>query len=296
MAQQSPRRRRSLSFSFLNRVTVAAENLPASPGLALRQGAQTWASEQQLVLGTWSSPREMPDDSFRVTARCHRHESCYNNEGRLYEFKGTVSDQILQFSVSTHGDCAGEERIARARPSGPLEDQLTKYEIAQVNKAADELLEKGLSASTAAVKIRLRKDKLDLPAQGIRSILKARNQKLANGTTKKFSESESQFEAFVGSLDTDKLCVKFMQYTPYFAYVALLMSFFDKMVQMNPERIYICSDFAFKVEVMNYSYGVICTSGVQRHDCVFHFCFGPTIIAMQSKPSKFKPLTHPCKL
>ena len=106
---------------------------------------------------------------------------------------------------------------------------------------------------SCCVKICLGKDELELSAAGIRSKLKARKQKLAKGTTTKLSETEGQFEEFMGSLDTDKICMKLMQYTPYFAYVALLMSFFDKMVQMNPESIYICSDFTFKVEVMNYS-------------------------------------------
>ena len=40
------------------------------PGVALKEATKVWASKQRLILGTWSTPREWPDDSWEVKQCC----------------------------------------------------------------------------------------------------------------------------------------------------------------------------------------------------------------------------------
>ena len=73
-------------------------------------------------------PQELPNESWVVTARCHRHEACYQGEGNgsVYQFVGSLNEQILAFTVSKAGSCSDESelRLARATRIASMKERL----------------------------------------------------------------------------------------------------------------------------------------------------------------------------
>jgi hypothetical protein len=88
-----------------------------------------------------------------------------------------------------------------------------------------------------------------------------RSQKfLHGGATRRWSESVRDFKKHLDTLDGSMLSVPFLQFDPFFAYVAILEPFVDRIAELKPERISICADFTFNFTHMNYEYGLICAS------------------------------------
>ena len=168
-----------------------------------------------------------------------------------------MDDQILELKVSRAGECKGPDRIARATRSGPLKEQPTTEERALVLSIADEIMEKCLKPTPRAVRFRLKKKQRDVAMERIRSILRARRRAHGN-STQKFRESVKDVQECVDKLDPARLVVKFLQFAPWFGYVALMMPFIFRMRELQPSRICLAADFTFRVELLGYVYGLIC--------------------------------------
>ena len=265
-AVQNDRRRRKLTFAE----EVETVSLPTdsdsnrtNPKSTVRKAAQAWAKSKKLILGTWSDPRFCADDKYRLTARCHRCQKCFDAEGTVYQFTCRfqgVQGTILEVSVAKDGMCSGEPRVVRAHASREEAEEVTAEGRQAVLSAVDRLLENGLPATAGSVKMKLG-DQVGraISAKRIRSML--RSQKfLHGGATRRWSESVRDFKKHLDTLDGSMLSVPFLQFDPFFAYVAILEPFVDRIAELKPERISICADFTFNFTHMNYEYGLICAS------------------------------------
>ena len=274
-ATETPRRRRKLAFAEqVGTVSLPTDPETSDPESAVRKGAQAWAKSKKLILGTWSTPRFCPDDKYRLTARCHRCQKCFDAEGTVFQFTGRfqgVQDTILELSVAKDGTCSGEPPVLRAHAGRDEAEEVTAEGRQAVHEAADNLLETGRPATAGSVKMKLgdQAQALQISARKIRNLLRSR--KFSHGgATRRFSESVRDFKSFLDTLDGSMLSVPVLQFDPFFAYVALLEPFLNRIAELKPARISICADFTFNFTHMNYEYGLICASfaGVPVGTCL----------------------------
>ena len=279
--EQDPARpaRRSLQFQDLERVSYSADRLPKDfIENVLRAAARLWASANDVTLGNMSTPRQLPRDDWRCTARCHRCAMCVQGAGKVFAFTGCWARAgIFELSVHGAGACHGEPQKAR-KAKKHKDDEITIGQREQVVKAAEALLVTSRKATTAAVAIRMGPG---IPRARIRTILRSHKRKYGAGTSE-WTESQDTFEAFAATRDTEKLEFTYTSRpgasheelaarvrvfilalrTP-FQWVVRLTGFFEAARDLHsrhPDAIHVTSDFTFRLAIMGYSYGVLCTS------------------------------------
>lgn len=137
--EQDPARpaRRSLQFQDLERVSYSADRLPKDfIENVLRAAARLWASANDVTLGNMSTPRQLPRDDWRCTARCHRCAMCVQGAGKVFAFTGCWARAgIFELSVQGAGACHGEPQKARKAKKHKDDELYTQSRSAQVSRS-----------------------------------------------------------------------------------------------------------------------------------------------------------------
>ena len=239
----------------------------STPQAALRTAARAWSKDAQRPIIGLSTPRQMPDDSWRLSAPCNKCSSCASGAGLVYQFTGSWAgehDSVYSLRIECAGQCVGEAKIARA-PKKHQEDTITVMERQRILAEAEELKAQQRPATTTSVSMRLKG--LSIPAARVRSVLK-NMKKHWGGATKNFAQSARTFRSFVEGFDKSTLRFDFLEMEPSIRWVVTVQPLLSALVSLKPEFLYVTSDATHNLELMGYRYGLVCA-----WNGLLHFCF-----------------------
>ena len=160
-------RRRVLSYEFIEDVSYGQDSVDKklSPQKALQVAARTWSKSRRSPIYNLSTVRQMPDDRWRLSAPCHKCESC----GAVYQFTGHWhAGTVYCLTVDKAGQCGGKERIA-GNPQKYKHDTISVLERERIVAESEQLKSSGRAATTSSVSMRLKG--LEIPAVRICEVL-----------------------------------------------------------------------------------------------------------------------------
>ncbi|CAE7817857.1 unnamed protein product [Symbiodinium sp. CCMP2592] len=262
-----PQSRRKLDYSACDDVSFAIKDLKSAdsefPQDLLRPAARRWAQGAGWTLGSYSQPIRCPaaEPTFSCTARCFEHEFCHANQGSVFRFEGHIEKKhFYRLLVQKAGDCNGEVRKYRESASSSKELAVSTEDRRRIHAAADSLLQDYMQATPTAVIQRMGDPPVD--AAHVRSVLRWRREQYGNCTAG-FRASESDFtEEAERWADVDSKPIHLARWTlNLFCWAAVLTPFMLELVRLKQsgrlDGIYLAADWTFKVDVMNYSMGLI---------------------------------------
>ena len=250
-AQASRRRARAYVPLDCKIYTRAALSDARSEKDKLRKAARAWSSENEILVGAFSTPREQGDASFVTTAFCMSCTNCREGNGKTFRFQGAWLEQgqMYRLSICTSGEHKGEP-VRRRGKKKPVQVMPTNEERRKVVAAADALQERGLKATASSVSVFLGEDRV--AAEATRAILRHRRGR-QGGATKLFQESQPEFLTWS---ERRSDTVKDVLMKP-FSYVILILGFFEALEQLGASKICLAADFTHSLELMSFRWGVV---------------------------------------
>ena len=231
----------------------------------VRGAARKWAEEGQHKFADFRQPKLQPSMEWMTTARCFKHEGCFSNDGKAFQFLGSLTEdeQFYKLKIASAGACNGREnsRKPAAAGSGKTGPAVTVEDREAVLSAAN-FLAAGLKATPTAIHVRIAAMKrprvLD---SAVRSILRWRKKKYgpckpeclgSEGAFRAYAEQHSDPEGAGSPLYFSHVAFK------TFAWICFFVPFLqalqeNKHAQSQLGRWCLTADYTFKVEFLGYS-------------------------------------------
>ena len=206
-----------------------------------------WARAAEQCIGDLTSPREGPDGSRTVVARCYRCEQCEY----WYRLTGLWQGDVYTLNVSTSGEHAERARRRKATTLGRETCQPTAEDIRKFDAVCDGLLERNQVITAAKVAILLGQNRIAAPQ--LRELVRRR--KRLGGSTAMLAASSQCFQAFVQETNGAGASLRFVNVVAeqnQFSWMAVCTPFWELLEALQPVKWALTADFTHSLALQGY--------------------------------------------